>query len=141
MRLDEATCRDRLSAARSGCLATTGDDRAPHVVPVTFAVDGGRILIAVDQKPKTTTRLRRLRNIAQNPRVAVLCDHYTDDWEHLWWVRVDGTAETVDAGPVWGAGIDALTSRYPQYARNPPRGTLIRVTPTRWTGWSYSAPD
>ena len=72
-------------------LATAGPDSRPHIVPVTFAVDGDAIYSAVDAKPKTTADLRRLRNIAAEPRAAVLTDHYEVDWDRLWWARADGT--------------------------------------------------
>lgn len=78
-----------MSAARVAHLATTGADGQPHLVPVTFALvtssSADRIAIAVDQKPKTTVALRRLRNIAENPLVSLLCDHYDEDWTQLWW--------------------------------------------------------
>ena len=77
-------------------LATAGADGQPYLVPVTFAVDDDLIYITVDHKPKTTTKLKRLRNIRENPRVALLADHYADDWDQLWWVRVDGWASIVE---------------------------------------------
>ncbi|MBL0886245.1 TIGR03668 family PPOX class F420-dependent oxidoreductase [Myceligenerans indicum] len=138
MRLDSTTCRERLRAARSAYLATTGSDLAPHIVPVTFALLGDHIVTGVDQKPKTTTALRRLRNIAQNPRVAVLCDHYSDDWDRLWWVRADGTADVVDDEPTRRTAVAALADRYPHYAADPPLGPLIRIRVTGWTGWAHS---
>ena len=62
-------------------LATAGADGRPHLVPCTFAVDGsGRVVIGIDNKPKSSGNLRRLRNIAENPRVSLLADHYSDDW-------------------------------------------------------------
>jgi len=81
-------------------------DGRPHLVPLTFAL-GSRargagsgpedhIYSAVDAKPKSSTDLRRLRNIRVNPRVAVLADHYEDDWDGLWWVRADGQAAILD---------------------------------------------
>ena len=97
MRLTEEDARARLTAARVARLATTGADGQPHLVPVTFAVDGELIYVAVDHKPKTTVNLRRLRNIRENPRVAVLADHYAPDWDTLWWVRVDGRASVTAA--------------------------------------------
>jgi PPOX class probable F420-dependent enzyme len=84
-------------------LATVSPDGRPHVVPVTFAVDGDVIYSAVDAKPKTTTRLARLRNITAEPRVAMLADHYEADWDRLWWARADGAA-TVLAGAAEMAG-------------------------------------
>jgi PPOX class probable F420-dependent enzyme len=71
-------------------LATTGPAARPHLVPVTFALDGDRIYTVVDAKPKATMNLRRLRNIRADPRVAVLADHYEDDWSRLWWAGPTG---------------------------------------------------
>ena len=84
-------------------LATIGTGGRPHLVPVTFALDGDRIYTVVDAKPKTTANLRRLRNIAADPRVTVLADHYEDDWDRLWWVRADGIAAIL-AGPAQSSG-------------------------------------
>jgi len=71
----------------------TADGRGrPHMVVVTFAVDGDMACTAVDQKPKTSTALKRLRNVGENLWVAMLADEYSDDWETLWWVRADGRA-------------------------------------------------
>lgn len=137
MRLPTDTCRQRLAAARSAYLATTGADLAPHVVPVTFALHGETVVIGIDQKPKTTYALRRLRNIAENPRVSLLCDEYAEDWTRLWWVRLDGTAAILDPGPLRNECVDALVQRYPQYADDPPRGPVVAITPQRWSGWAY----
>src|ERR1700753_1143105 len=76
-------------------LATSAADGKPHLVPVVFAVaadDHDVVYTAVDAKPKTTQRLRRLANIAPNPAVSLLVDHYAADWSQLWWVRADGIA-------------------------------------------------
>lgn len=126
-----------MAAARVGYLATTGSDRQPHVVPVTFAVTDDRIVTAVDQKPKATTALRRLQNVAENPLVAVLCDHYDEDWRRLWWVRADGTGHTADDQASRDMALAALVSKYPQYRADPPRGPILVVTVQSWTGWQY----
>src|ERR1700722_1842677 len=98
MRLSPGDARQRLVTARVARLATVSAAGQPHLVPVTFAADAGTIYTAVDRKPKSTTRLRRLANIAENPRVTLLADHYADDWTQLWWARADGHA-TVLTGP------------------------------------------
>jgi subtilisin family serine protease len=73
-----------------------------------FAVSGDAIYSAVDHKPKRTTALRRLANVAANPRVALLVDHYDEDWTRLWWVRADGTARVLDpAAPDAEAAVEA----------------------------------
>lgn len=140
MRLDEAEARARLAAARIARLATAGSDSQPHLVPVTFAVDGDLIYTAVDHKPKTTVNLRRLRNIVQNPKVALLADYYAEDWDALWWVRVDGTASIVEHGQVAQHPIDVLAGKYAQYRHSSPAGPVIIIQATRWTGWSAATP-
>jgi PPOX class probable F420-dependent enzyme len=103
-------------------------------VPVVFAVIGNRIVSAVDHKAKTTTRLARLANIAADPRVCVLTDHYDDDWNALWWVRADGLARVVDTEQAADA-VAALVAKYPQYAERSPVGPVVEVDVTRWSGW------
>lgn len=138
-RLGDMTCREHLVGARVAHLATAGLDLQPHLVPVTYAVEGDEIVIGIDQKPKTTYNLRRLRNIAENPRVAILCDHYDDDWTQLWWVRADGSADIVTEGDAWSAAIEQLTAKYEQYQSDPPRGPVIRIHVDALSGWSYSS--
>lgn len=135
--LPAAACRSRFASARVARLATAGADGRPHLVPVTYVLMGERLVTAVDQKPKSTTRLRRLRNIAANPAVSLLVDWYDDDWRQLWWARADGTAVVVSAGPDHDRYVDALVAKYPQYRRDPPRGPAIVVEVTSWAGWSY----
>ena len=116
-------------------LATAGADGQPYLVPVTFAVDDDLIYITVDHKPKTTVKLKRLRNIRENPRVAILADHYDDDWDQLWWVRVDGTAEIHDRGEQMATGYDLLRRKYPQYQRVSLTGPVIAIAVSRWSSW------
>jgi PPOX class probable F420-dependent enzyme len=126
--------RRLFAEARVARLATVTEAGRPHVVPVTFAVDGGHIYIAVDAKPKTTRNLRRLRNIRGDPRVAVLADYYDEDWASLWWVRADGLA--VIEQDQMEARIALLAARYRQYRDNRPRGPVIDITVERWSGWA-----
>jgi PPOX class probable F420-dependent enzyme len=136
--MDPAQARERFAAARVARLATADTDGRPHLVPVVFALDGDTLYTAVDDvKPKTTRRLRRLANIAANPAVALLADHYEDDWTALWWVRADGAARLVEPGDAEAARARALLAeRYPQYREAPPPGVAIAVNVTRWSGWA-----
>ena len=136
MRLTPGEARERLGAARVARLATVSATGQPHLVPVTFAVDGDMIYIAVDHKPKTTTKLRRLANIAANPQVTLLADHYADDWDELWWVRVDGWASIVEDERAVAHPIDALAGRYEQYRQDRPAGPVIVIQADNWSGWS-----
>ncbi len=137
MRLTESEARFLLASVPVLRLATVDGAGRPHLVPTTFAVDGDRIHMAVDQKPKSTRSLRRLENVEANPHVAVLADHYEDDWHRLWWVRVDGEAEVRHDAAVTTQVIELLVRRYPQYQQDPPRGPVISITATRWTGWRF----
>ena len=125
--------RERFGRARVAHLATVGEDGAPHLVPMVFVLTGEVIHSAVDGKPKRHTALRRLANIAHEPRVSVLADHYDEDWNRLWWVRADGLARVLDSSP---AGLAALTAKYPQYVASPPPGPFLEITVQRWSGWS-----
>ena len=120
------------ASARVARLATAGADGVPRLVPIVFAVVGDVIHTAVDAKPKSTRSLRRLANIAAEPRVSVLADHYEEDWSALWWARADGTARIVDFSP---EGLAALTARYPQYRATPPPGPFLEITVDRWSAW------
>ena len=124
----------RFAQARVARLATVSADGRPHVVPIVFAVAGDLVYTAIDWKPKTTRQLRRLANIAANPNVAVLADHYADEWTQLWWARADGTARMA-AGDESEHALALLTSRYVQYATEPPPGPVVAIEVQAWTGW------
>jgi PPOX class probable F420-dependent enzyme len=136
--MDAAEIRTRAAAARVARFASVGADDRPHVVPITFALEGETLYFAVDSKPKRTTNLKRLRNIATNPAVSVLIDHYEDDWERLWWVRLDGVARIVTTPDESERALGMLARRYSQYASTPPAGPVVAVSIERVTGWSAS---
>ena len=131
MRRGEDWARERFAAARIARLATVDADGSPHLVPVVFGVAGDHILTAVDHKPKSTTRLRRLSNIEADPRVSLLVDEYAEDWSRLWWARADGRAAVHQE---WD--LAPLVAKYEQYADRPPAGPVVVVEVDRWSGWS-----
>ena len=131
-----AQLRERFAARPVARLATVRPDGAPHLVPVVFATSGDTVWLAVDAKPKRTTRLQRLTNLRHDPRCALLADHYEEDWSRLWWVRADGVATVVDEPGPDNPGVAALVERHPQYRVQPPAGPLVVVRVERWSGWS-----
>ena len=136
--MDQREMKHRFAAAAVASLATVGADGRPHIVPVCFALDDQTLYFAVDAKPKRTTNLKRLRNIAGNPAVSILVDHYEDDWNRLWWVRLDGQARVVtDQGEAQRALL-LLAERYSQYRVTPPAGPVVAVAIEDMTGWSAS---
>ncbi len=135
--MDSEEARSRFAAARVAHLATADRSGRPHLVPMVFALDGDTVYSAVDHKPKRTTALRRLANVAENPAVLVLADHYDDtDWTRLWWVRGDGTGRLVTPGSdEVSRAVELLRRRYPPYVEQPPNGPVLAVDVHRWTGW------
>ncbi|HKN99113.1 MAG TPA: TIGR03668 family PPOX class F420-dependent oxidoreductase [Pseudonocardiaceae bacterium] len=136
MNLPPALAAERFRAARVARLATVDATGRPHLVPVVFAVDGETVVLAIDHKPKARRDVRRLANIAANPAVSLLVDHYDDDWSALWWVRADGDATVVDDPAAMAGPIDLLVAKYPQYQRTRPAGPVILVRVHTWRGWA-----
>jgi PPOX class probable F420-dependent enzyme len=128
--------RERVRDARVGRLATVGSDGRPHLVPICFALEGDVLYSAVDEKPKRSKRLQRLENIRNRPAVAVLVDHYDEDWTRLWWVRLDGAAKVLDAGSERKHALALLSEKYEQYREQLPTGPVIAVRVERWRGWA-----
>lgn len=143
MNLARDEARSRLGAARVARLATVDTRGDPHLVPITFAAVGDRIVTAVDHKPKRTNELARLRNLRTRPRVSVLADHYEERWEALWWVRADGVARVLapdEDAAEREAALDLLAAKYPAYRLFRPEGAVISVAVDRWSGWAWTAP-
>ena len=126
---------ERFAAGRVARLATLSA-AGPRLVPVTFAWHVGTAVWAVDRdKPTRAGPLRRERDLAADPRVAMLVDHYAEDWAALWWVELQGTAAFVVGGAA-AAALDALAARYPPYRDARPPGPAVAVRPRRWAWWS-----
>lgn len=140
--MNQAQARQRLAGARVARLATQGT-RRPLVVPICFALDGDTLYSVVDDKPKATRALRRLAEVRRDPAVAVLADHWSEDWTQLWWVRADGLARVLEPGSAEDApdrerAIALLRSRYPQYATHTLDGPVLAMEVTAWRWWSAS---
>ncbi len=117
-------------------LATIDAGGQPHLVPICFALLDGRCYSVVDEKPKRSTRLQRLRNIEARPQATLLCDVYGDDWDRLAWAMLRGRAEILEGGPEHAAALDALRAKYPQYrAMALEDRPVIALTPERVSSW------
>jgi len=128
--------RRRVAAARVARLATAEEEGPAHLVPICFALADDVVYSAVDDKPKRSRDLRRLRNVRARPWATILVDHYEEDWSRLWWVRISGAARVLDAGDEEAQAIALLIAKYLQYRREPPTGPVIAVEITRWRHWS-----
>ena len=139
MNLSSIEARTRFVQAVTATLGTADAAGQPHLVPVTYVLDDDdHLYIAIDGKPKRSTDLKRLRNIAANPQASLLVDKYVDDWEQLWWARADGRAAIAEFADLRAGLLDDFQKRYPWYVANPPEGPVIDVSVTRWSGWSFA---
>jgi PPOX class probable F420-dependent enzyme len=131
-----------LHAQRAGRLATASSDGAPHVIPVCYACDGASLYIALDAKPKRVApeRLRRIRNILENPRVALVVDRYSDDWSQLAYLLIQGTAALVHPDESEHSNAVALLrERYAQYLGMPiEQRPVIAIRPMTVVEWPNS---
>ncbi|MFN2521618.1 MAG: pyridoxamine 5'-phosphate oxidase family protein, partial [Candidatus Limnocylindria bacterium] len=101
---------DLLMTARVGHLATAGRDGRPHVIPVCFAWVPPVLYSAIDAKPKTTTLLRRVRNIIDTGRAAFVVDRWSEDWGQLAYLLVEGPAEMLEDGQERDEALILLTA-------------------------------
>ncbi|HLQ61161.1 MAG TPA: TIGR03668 family PPOX class F420-dependent oxidoreductase, partial [Candidatus Acidoferrales bacterium] len=129
-----AEMRQRFALARVARLASVDAAGRPHLVPLCFTLEDERLYSAVDQKPKRTPQLRRLRNVAAHPQVSLLADAYDEDWDRLWWVRADGQARVLESGEERERALELLAAKYPQYRAQPPLGPVLVVEVERWSG-------
>ena len=126
-----------LREARVGRLGTADAAGRPLVVPVCYTFDGAALYSAVDDKPKRTRTLRRLRNIAENPHASLLVDVWDEDWARLAWVSVDGHADVLTAGAEFARALEALRAKYPQYRTMnlEADGAVLRLRVDRVRSW------
>lgn len=124
----------KFTEAHVARLATVGPDGRPHLVPVVFAVHEDTIVTAVDGKPKSTARLKRLKNIESNPKISLLVDHYDDDWSQLWWIRVDGRATITENSDA----LRQLRAKYTQYQQVPLDGPVIEISVDGVATWGLA---
>jgi PPOX class probable F420-dependent enzyme len=123
----------RLEGERVARLATADAAGVPSVVPVCFVWHEGSVYTAIDGKPKASRRLRRLRNLEQNPHATLLLDGWSEDWSRLWWVLVRGSATVATAGAE--AALRRLERKYEQYAEVAAGPEVIRLEPAEIRSW------
>jgi PPOX class probable F420-dependent enzyme len=131
-----------LRSARVGRLATVTPEGRPHVVPFVFAVvERGntlRVYWVVDDKPKRSPKIQRLRNLEAHPVAEFVVDGYDEDWDRLWWVRAGGTGRLVREAAERAMALAALSAAYPHYRNLPEDAVVVAIDVERLTGWSAS---
>jgi PPOX class probable F420-dependent enzyme len=126
--------RELLASERVARLGFVDEDDLPRVLPVTFALVGGTVWSAIDEKPKRTPEPARVRRLRRRPEAALCVDVYSDDWSELAWVQLLGTVEWLSVAD--GAeGMRALAAKYRPYAERTPPGPLMRLAVERAYSW------
>lgn len=140
--LDLSDRADRLlDDSPVGRLATAGADGAPHAIPICFAVAGDVVYSVIDEKPKRTQRLRRIRNIEESGRATLIVDRYDDDWGQLGWVMLRAEATVLGPGAEHAAAIAQLRERYHQYREmDLDEAPLLSLRVQRATEW-WASPE
>jgi PPOX class probable F420-dependent enzyme len=132
MRLTKAQSK-MLQCERVARAATAGAGGMPHLVPVCHVLVGDKIYFGSGRKG------RKVLNVAANPRLALTVDVYSDDWDHITGVMVQGRARVIARGPRFRRLRRRLYAKYPQYPREAALGesdsVIIEVTPTRVFSW------
>ncbi|HYI46785.1 MAG TPA: pyridoxamine 5'-phosphate oxidase family protein [Actinomycetota bacterium] len=124
-----------LERARRATFSTLLDDGSIHSVPVVFVIENGKIVSPIDDKPKSSKDLQRVRNLEVDPRATFLADLWDEEWTRIGWVMVKGT---VSVEPISTAGV-ALRERYSQYDEEMTTGErALYLTPSRISWWTWS---
>jgi PPOX class probable F420-dependent enzyme len=124
-----------LTSGRVGHLATVTPANRAHLVPCCFVLSADTAYSAIDAKPKSTLMLRRLENIESNGAASLLVDHYDEDWDALWWVRVDGTGRIVEEAGERELALALLVAKYEQYRAVPLPGPVLAIDIDTWRTW------
>jgi len=127
-----------LRAARVAHFATADRNGQPHVIPICFVFDGKNFYSPIDEKPKRTApqKLKRVKNIRENPHVALVVDHYDEDWRKLGYILVIGKARVLLSGAKHRKAVDLLRRKYSQYrTMKIDRLPMILIRTTRTTSW------
>jgi coenzyme F420-0:L-glutamate ligase/coenzyme F420-1:gamma-L-glutamate ligase len=138
--LHDSRVREFIAGARVARLATADASGAPHNVPLCYWFDGERIYFAIDEKPKRATgmRLKRMRNIVENPRVAIVIDHYEEDWAQLAYVMIRGAARVVEDPEEYITALRHLREKYLQYRGmtfTPEHNPIVKIEPHSVHAW------
>jgi PPOX class probable F420-dependent enzyme len=138
--LDDPGVQRFLSLSRVAHLATATTGAVPHTVPLCFWFGGTNFYFVIDEKPKRQTgfKLKRMRNIAANPQVALLIDHYEEDWSQLAYVLVNGHGHVVEDQEEYLLALRHLRDKYPQYrnmALTRENNLMVRIDPVKVHIW------
>ena len=139
--------RNIINKARVARLATADSECKPYLVPVVFVFDNDNdcYFIPVDEKTKQfkPENLKRIRNLQENPNIALLIDEYNEDWTKLYFIMVQGKGSILG-----GKKLDQnemlllekahklLSRKYPQYQKVGVGEYAIMIMPQKVVVWN-----
>jgi PPOX class probable F420-dependent enzyme len=127
-----------IRSARVAHLATSDNSGQPHVIPICFVFDGKQFFSPIDEKPKRAapSKLKRLKNIRENPQVALVIDRYDENWRRLAYALIFGKARILLSGEKHQRAVKLLRRKYYQYrAMAIDQRPLIVIMPKRVVSW------
>jgi len=136
-----------LTSERVAHLATINvADKSPHIVSICFAFDGQTIVTTLHAKSK------RLKNVAQGSKVAILIDKYEEEqgkWKVLRGLLIYGNPKILtfnENKDEFMRGWKLLIRKYPQYKqwanadftpKDSDKRRIMRIEPTKMVHWGF----
>lgn len=135
------------SGAKVLQVATIGADGSPHLAPMWFVMEHGKIVF------RSFAKSQKIVNLRRDPRVTVLAEA-GDSYAELQGVMIKGEATLVD-DPAYVLQIyGELAARYPMlgdqpvalepaaleaaFGRYAPKNTAVIVEPEKVTSWDHT---
>src|SRR5204863_5666772 len=116
-----------LKTARVMRVATVSKS-GPHIVPVCPLFDRGSIYFGSDKATQ------KVHNLGRNPRIAVVFDEYSDDWERICGVMVQGRAEFITGGAQFRRIRELMFAKFEPYKNEglpADESLIVRVVPEK----------
>ena len=146
MMTDNTYPKTIIHKARVARLASVDLECMPHLVPVVFVFDsdGSFYFIPIDEKSKRSRpeNLKRVRNIKENPNVALLIDEYNEDWTKLYFIMIQGKASIIGGKKLDENEMSLLEkahkllhNKYMQYQKIGIGEYVIMIMPQKVTDW------
>ncbi len=144
---DDTYPKTIINTARVARLATVDLECKPHLVPVVFVYDNDHdfYFIPIDEKTKRSRpeNLKRVKNIKENPNVALLIDEYNEDWTKLYFIMIQGKASIIggkkkldqNERSFLKKAHKSLRNKYPQYKKIGVGEHVIMIMPRKVIAW------
>jgi PPOX class probable F420-dependent enzyme len=144
---DDTYPKTIINTARVARLSTVDLECKPHLVPVVFVYDNDHdfYFIPIDEKTKLSRpeNLKRVKNIKENPNVALLIDEYNEDWTKLYFIIIHGKASIIGGKKKLDQNEmsflkkahKSLRNKYPQYKKIGVGEHVIMIMPQKVIAW------